>query len=239
LIDTFVSQAADVVRDLQAVSSAKVLGDMGPRYGIVTDKAMGVPMAAMQRIAKPLAPDHALAAALWETGWYEARMVACMIDDPACVTFEQMDRWRADFDSWGIVDTVCFKLFDRVPGAFIKAEKWTALNDEFGRRAGFALMACMALHGRGDEADFRRGLWLIEGAATDGRNFVKKGVNWALRAIGGKRNPALRAAARDVAQRLAASTDRTARWNGKDALRAFAKADARTTRVDITVPDAA
>ena len=94
------------------------------RYGIVTDKAMGVAMARMQAVAKPLAPDHALAEALWETGWYEARMVACMVDDPAQVTPEQMDRWRADFDNWGIADTVCFKLFDQVPHAFAKIDAW-------------------------------------------------------------------------------------------------------------------
>jgi 3-methyladenine DNA glycosylase AlkD len=216
-----------VLQALRSHASAKIRDEMAPRYGIVTDKAMGVAMAKMQAVAKPLAPDHALAEALWETGWYEARMVACMVDDPAQVTPEQMDRWRADFDNWGIVDTVCFKLFDQVPHASAKVAEWTALNDEFGRRAGFALLACIALHGKGSEADFTRGLALIEACATDERNFVKKGVNWALRAIGGKKSPALRAAARETAARLAASADRTARWNGKDALRAFAKADAK------------
>lgn len=216
-----------VLAALQCAADPKVLADMGPRYGIVTDKAMGVAMNRMQAIAKPLRPDHALAEALWATGWYEARMVACMVDDPALVTPEQMDRWRADFDNWGIVDTVCFKLWDQVAHAPAKAVEWCGTNDEFGRRTGFALMACLALHGKGDEAFFLDGLKLIERCATDERNFVKKGVNWALRAIGGKKNPALRAAARETAGRLAASSDRTARWNGKDALRAFAKADAK------------
>jgi len=216
--------AAAVLADLRARASAKVLAEMGPRYGIVTDRALGVPMAAMQQVARPLAPDHELAAALWASGWYEARMVACMIDDPALVTPEQMDLWRADFDNWGIVDTVCFKLFDRVPFAFDKVFDWAALNDEFGRRAAFALLACLALHGRGRESDFRRGLALIEACATDERNFVRKSVNWALRAIGTKGGAALQQEARALAARLAASSDRTARWNGKDALRAFAKA---------------
>jgi 3-methyladenine DNA glycosylase AlkD len=216
-----------VLGALRGHASAKVRDEMAPRYGLFVDKAMGVPMAKMQAVAKPLAPDHGLAEALWETGWYEARMVACMIDDPARVTPQQMDRWRADFDNWGIVDTVCFKLFDQVPHAPAKIGEWAALNDEFGRRAGFALLACAALHGKGADGDFIRGLALIEACATDERNFVKKGVNWALRAIGGKKNPALRAAARETARRLAASPDRTARWIGKDALRAFAKADAK------------
>lgn len=215
-----------VLAALRVHASAKTLAEMGPRYGIVVDKAMGVPMAKMQAVAGPLGRDAALAQALWDTGWYEARMVACMVDDPAMVTPERMEAWRADFDNWGIVDTVCFKLWDQVPHAPAKVEAWASLNDEFGRRAAFALLACLALHGGADEAFFIRGLALIEGAATDERNFVKKGVNWALRAIGGKKSPALRAAARDTAARLAASMDKTARWNGRDALRAFAKADA-------------
>jgi len=214
-----------VLKALRDSASAKVRDDMAPRYGIVANKAFGVPMAKMQAIAKPLAPDHDLSEALWCTGWYEARMVACMIDDPELVMPEQMDRWRADFDNWAITDTVCFKLFDRVPHAAAKIDQWVRLNDEFGRRAGFALLASMALHGRGEQADFLRGLKHIETAATDERNFVKKGVNWALRAIGGKRDPALRRAARELAARLSASTDKTARWIGKNALRAFAKAD--------------
>ena len=223
------SRVEAVLAALRAEASDKILAEMGPRYGLVVDNAIGVPMNRMQAIAKPLFPDHDLAQALWDTGWYEARMVACMIDDPARVTAEQMDRWRADFDNWGIVDTVCFKLFDQVPYAFAKIDAWAGLNDEFGRRAAFALLACTALHGKGEDADFIRGLALIEACATDERNFVKKGVNWALRAIGGKRSPRLRAEARAVAERLAASPDRTARWNGKHALRAFAKADAKRT----------
>jgi 3-methyladenine DNA glycosylase AlkD len=217
---------AETLAALEADASPRFRADLGPRYGIVTDKALGVPMARMQAIAKGLGRDHALAAALWETGGYEARTVAALIDDPAAVTIEQMDRWRAGFDTWAIVDTVCFKLFDRVPHAFGRVDAWASLNDEFGRRAAFALLASLALHGRGTEADYLARLPLIEAAATDERNFVKKGVSWALRAIGGKKSPPLRAAARDLAARLAAAPDRTARWVGKDALRAFAKADA-------------
>ncbi len=217
---------------LEANSSDRIREEMGPRYGIVVDKAFGVSMAKMLALSKRLGRDHGLAQALWETGWYEARMVACMVDDPARVTPEQMDAWRADFDNWGITDTVCFKLFDQVPHAPAKVREWAALNDEMGRRAAFALLACLALHGKAGEGDafFLDGLALIETAATDDRNFVRKGVNWALRAIGGKTSPALRAAARETAARLAASKDKTPRWIGKDALRAFAKADAKPSK---------
>lgn len=215
-----------VLAALEAEGSAKVRDVMGPRYGIVTaDRVLGVPMARIQAVARPLGKDHGLAAALWATRVYEGRMTAFLIDDPALVTHAQMDAWRAEFDNWAVTDTACFKLFDKVAGAAALVEPWTRLNDEMGRRAGFALLACLALHGR--EADFAHGLKLIEGAASDERNFVRKGANWALRAIGSKKDPVLRAAARELAAKLAASDDRTARWNGKDALRAFAKADAK------------
>jgi 3-methyladenine DNA glycosylase AlkD len=220
-------RVAAALRALEGAASPRVRDEMGPRFGIHTDKAMGVPMAAIQAIAKPLYPDHVLAAALWETGWYEARMLAAMVDDPALVTPGQMDAWRAGFDNWAIVDTVCAKLFDRVPFVFAKVDEWAALDDEFGRRSAFALLACCAVHRRGGDADYRQALELIELHATDARNFVKKGVNWALRAIGLKASPVLRAEARETAARLAASADRTARWNGKDALRAFARADGK------------
>lgn len=222
-----VSTADEILAALESHASAKFRDDMGPRYGIVTsDKVLGVSMSNVQKLAKCYAPDHALAAALWKTGIYEARMVACMVEDPLQVTARQMDLWRRDFDNWAVTDTVCFKLFDRLPHAPAKVAAWAKLNDEFGRRAAFALLASMALHGHGEDDDFVRGLVLIEAAASDERNFVKKGVSWSLRAIGGKKSPALRKAARQLATRLAASPDRTARWIGKDALRAFAKSDA-------------
>ena len=198
------------------------------RFGIDAPNALGVSMANLQTIAKRLGRDHDLAAALWETGQYEARMLASLIDDPTLVTPGQMDAWRAGFDNWGIVDTVCFKLFDQSPHAFAKVGEWAALNDEFGRRAAFALLACLALHRKGgDDQPFLDGLVLIERAAGDDRNFVKKGVNWALRAIGGRESPALKAAALETARRLAASPDATPRWVGKDALRALTRTTAK------------
>jgi 3-methyladenine DNA glycosylase AlkD len=69
----------------------------------------------------------------------------------------------------------------------------------------------------GDELFLHR-LRLIERAADDDRNFVKKAVNMALRAIG-KRNAALNVAAVATARRLADSPEAAARWVGKDALR--------------------
>jgi 3-methyladenine DNA glycosylase AlkD len=218
---------APILAALDAQADPVFRDTMGPRYGIVTaDRVLGVSMARIHAIAKPLGRDPALAEALWQSRVYEARMVGCMIDDPTAVTPERMDRWRADFDNWAVTDTVCFKLWDRTPHAFPAVDRWATLNDEFGRRAAFALLASCALHRKGEDADYVARLPLIEAAAGDPRNFVKKGVNWALRAIGARQSPVLRAAARDLAAALVASPDQTARWIGKDALRAFAKADA-------------
>lgn len=225
--DAVANKVRDIVANLQKSASTKLRNDLAPRYGIVTaDQVIGVPMAVMQKHAKVYAPDHALASALWNAGYYETRMMAAMVEDPARVTVRQMDLWRRDFDNWAVTDTVCFKLFDRLPHAPGRVLAWARLNDEFGRRAAFALLASMALHGYGSDDDFVRGLALIEAAAMDERNFVKKGVSWALRAIGGKKNPALRTAARDLAKVLSASPNATSRWIGKDAMRAFTKADA-------------
>ncbi len=189
------------------------------RYAISSDKMFGVSVADIQSLAKRLGPSHDLAAALWSTGWYEARMLAAYVDEPARVTPAQMDRWCGDFDNWGICDTVCFALFDRTPHAWRKVEQWSRRRGEFARRAAFALLWGLTVHDKsaGDEP-FARGLLLVERAATDERHFVKKAVNMALRAIG-KRSPALNAAAVATAERLAASPQSAARWVGKDALR--------------------
>jgi 3-methyladenine DNA glycosylase AlkD len=204
--------------------SSKRTRDGMARYAIPADHAFGVSMADMKALARRLGPSHDLAARLWETGWYEARTVASLIDEAARVTPAQMDRWCRDFDNWAICDTACFALFDRTPHAWAKVTEWSGKRDEFGKRAAFALLWGLTVHDKqvGDEL-FLQGLHLIEGAAGDERHFVKKAVNMALRATG-KRNLALNAAAVAVARRLAASSERTAQWVGKDALRELTSA---------------
>jgi 3-methyladenine DNA glycosylase AlkD len=208
----------------EVVAALKRLGtkanrDGLARYGIVAPRALGVSMGEIKRLAKRLGRDHQLALALWKTGWYEARLLAAFVDEPDRVTRAQMDRWARDFDNWGVCDTLCFVLFDRTPHAWGRVEAWSTQPDEFVRRAGFALLASLALHDReSDDALFLQGLQLVERGAGADRNFVKKGVSWALRSIG-HRNPELLAAALATAERLAASTDAAERWVGRDALR--------------------
>jgi 3-methyladenine DNA glycosylase AlkD len=156
---------------------------------------------------------------LWASGWYEARLLASLVADPARVTPAQMDRWCRDFDNWGVCDTVCFHLFDKTPHAWTKVSKWHNHRDEFVKRGAFALLASLALHDKGakDEA-FVKSLALVERAASDERNFVKKGVSWALRLIG-RRNRALNTKAIAVSRTLAESPDAAARWIGRGALK--------------------
>ena len=188
------------------------------RYGITAKKAFGVTMAQLKVIARRFSPNHTLALGLWKSEWYEARMLATMIDDPAMVTPQQMDAWCQDFDSWAICDTACFKLFDRSQHAWVKVWEWSGRREEFVLRASFALLASLALHDKKtSDEPFLETLALIEKSASDGRNFVKKGVSWALRAIG-SRSPDLHRACLELAKKLSASSNPTERWVGKDAL---------------------
>ena len=212
------SQLPFALDQLQSKSTQHDIENL-KKFAINPTKFFGVSMANMKSLAKQLGRNHELAAELWESGWYEARMLATMVDEPEKVTSIQMDRWCKDFDNWGIVDTACFCLFDRTPHAFSKVAKWCKLKGEFQKRAAFALLWSLSLHDKNSQdKPFLECLPLIEKAATDERNFVKKGVNMALRAVG-RRSRVLNQAAIELAERLAKSEDATAKWIGKDALK--------------------
>jgi len=208
----------EVLGLLRQQGTRRTIDEMA-RYGIEAERAFGVPMGALLELKKRLGTDHALSLALWKSGWYEARLLAALVGDPRRVTRRQMDAWAAGFENWGDCDTVCFKLFDRSPFAWDKARLWAASPREFVKRGAFALMACLALHDKAaPDKKFLALLPLIEKGARDERNFVMKGVSWALRSIG-RRRPALNAAALKVARRLAVSEKPSCRWVGKDAVR--------------------
>ena len=209
----------EALRWLERRGTKKVREDMLKRYGITAPKAFGVPVGTIQQLGKKLGRDHELAGALWDSGWYEARLLTAYVDDPGEVTSAQMDRWARDFDNWGVCDTLCFALFDRTPHAWKKVEPWSKRREEFVKRAAFALVASLALHDKkAGDGQFLATLPLIERGASDDRNFVKKGVSWALRVVG-RRNRALNEAAVQIARRLAESPAASARWVGKDGLK--------------------
>jgi 3-methyladenine DNA glycosylase AlkD len=207
-----------VLESLRASATAATLDGMA-RYGLPSDHALGVAMADLLKLGKTLGRDHALALDLWKTGVYEARLLCAFVAEPEQLTAALMDRWCRDFDNWGVVDTLCFHLFDRTPLAWGRVEAWAQLDDEFGKRAAFALLACLGLHDKAaPDERFLPCFALIEQGADDQRNFVKKGVSWALHGIG-QRNERLKHEALQLARRLAASGAPGPRWVGKDVLR--------------------
>ena len=189
------------------------------RFGISTKTALGLRKPQMEAVAKRIGRNHELAQRLWDSGIHEAKHVAAMIDDPKKVTEAQMERWVKDFDSWDVCDDCCGTLFDKTPFAYRKAMEWCKREQEFVKRAGFAMMAELAVHDKAaEDGKFLQFLPAIRMGAIDERNFVKKAVNWALRQIG-KRNPALNVRAIALAEEIARLDSRSARWIAADALR--------------------
>jgi 3-methyladenine DNA glycosylase AlkD len=202
------------------------------RVGLAEAKSLGIPTPELKKLAaeiKRASHDrHSLAGSLWSTGGYDARALAFMIDDPKQVTVEQMESWIRDFDNWATVDGTCSYLFCRTPFAYQKAFEWSEREPEFEKRAGFSMMAYLALHDKkADDELLAEFLPVIERHAYDERNFVKKAVNWALRQIG-KRSLLLNQLAIESARRVQRQDSTPARWIAADALRELESAAVKT-----------
>lgn len=218
-VDQRTHDVAFVLDRMKALGTKHVRESIGPRFGIVVDKAFGTTMAQLKELAKITGRDQALSLALWDTGWYDARMFACLIGEPKEVTATQMDAWCKAFDNWATCDTACFALFDRTPHAFAKIKTWAKRKPEFEKRAAFALLAGVALHDKKTpDDDFFPLIAVCTNAANDERNFVKKGVSWALRGLA-CRSTALLDAVIAASEVLASSPHAAERWVGKDVLR--------------------
>ena len=212
------ASTTDILNQLKAKADPDNLEGMA-RFGMAVDKRLGVSVPEMRRIAKETGKDHNLAVRLWKTGVAEARIVASMIADPAELTGKDMDDWVKDFNSWDVCDQVCMNLFEKTSLAGQKIIEWSEREEEFVRRAAFALLACLAWHDKkGADQKFVGFLPVITRGATDERNFVKKAVNWALRNIG-KRNPRLNKAAIKTAREIQRLDSKAARWIAADAIR--------------------
>jgi 3-methyladenine DNA glycosylase AlkD len=212
-------RAAEVIRRLEAMVDPANVAGMA-RFGIrPRTRVLGISMMALRGLARELGRDHALAGALWRSGIHEARVLATIVDEPTRVTEAQAERWVRTLDSWDVCDQLCGNLLWRTPFAVAKAVEWSERDAEFVKRAGFALMASLAVHDKAAPTrTFERLLPIIRRESTDDRNFVKKAVNWALRQIG-KRNERLRQKAIATAERIATIDSRAARWIASDALR--------------------
>ncbi|MDQ2704212.1 MAG: DNA alkylation repair protein [Pseudomonadota bacterium] len=211
------STAAEIIAHLRSTGSEDNRQGMR-RYGISVDRALGIPHGEQRDIAKKIKRNHERALELWESGITEAQFIASLTADPKRFTKADARRWAAEFDSWDIVDGVS--------DFFVDTDHWRELIAEFAvderefvRRAAFAMIAWAVVH-RKKEADatFVAFLPLIRAHSQDDRNFVKKAVSWALRSIG-KRNMNLNESALELAEKLATSENRTARWTGRQAIR--------------------
>ncbi|MBI5474025.1 MAG: DNA alkylation repair protein [Ignavibacteriae bacterium] len=189
------------------------------RFAIGGKNTLGVSMPEIRAVARKAKRNHTIAKELWGSGVHEARILASLLAEPSSMKPAEMDKWVKDFDSWDVCDQTCMNLFCLTPHAFAKAMDWCARKGEFERRAGFALMACLAVHAINEpDESFLPFFDAIKSEATDDRNFVKKAVNWALRQIG-KRNKNLNKAAVRSAREIAKLDSRSARWIASDALR--------------------
>jgi len=208
----------DVLDRLHSKARPEQLQGMA-KYGMTVQRRLGVSVPDMRELAKEIGSDHRLALDLWRTGIAEARIVAAMVGDPAELTEEQMEDWVKDIDSWDVCDQVCMNLFEKSPLAWKKIHDWSLREGEFVRRTAFALIACLAWHDKkANDEKFVELLPVIIRGATDGRNFVKKAVNWALRNIG-KRNLDLNHAAIDAAKEIRQLDSKAARWIATDAIK--------------------
>ena len=209
---------SEVVNRLKSLSHPEAVAGMA-RYGINPANAYGISMPDLRKIAREVGKNHRLAERLWTSGIHEARILACMIDDPKEVTEKQLERWVMGFESWDVCDQCCNKLFDRTGFARQKAVEWASRGEEFVKRAGFVLMAQLAVHDKeADDSLFEEFFPIIKREAADERNFVKKAVNWALRQIG-KRNLALNKKAVKAAKEIQQLDSKAAIWIAADALR--------------------
>ncbi len=220
----------EVMSHLRSLANPEAVAGMA-RFGINPDHTLGISIPNLRKLAKIIGKDHSLAQELWASGVHEARILASMVDDPAKVTQEQMERWAAEFDSWDVCDQCCSNLFDKCTLAYQEAVEWSGREQEFVKRAGFALMACLAVHDKkAADEKFLAFLPTIKREAVDPRNYVRKAVNWALRQIG-KRNAGLNRAAIEAAQEILALDSKAARWIASDAPRELSKERIQKRRI--------
>lgn len=208
----------DIIKQLKKHSVPERKADF-LRFGINIDNTLFIKMPILRDIAKSIGKNHKLADDLWKTGVHEARIVACLIDNPDKVTEKQMEKWVKDFNSWDICDQCCNNLFRKTIFAHQKAVEWSSRKEEYVKRAGFVMMAVLAVHDKKAKDNvFLKFLKIAEKKSTDERNFVKKAVNWAIRQIG-KRNPVLNEKAIEISSKIEQKPFKSARWVAKDALR--------------------
>lgn len=208
----------DIIRKLKSLSNPRAVEGMA-KYGITPERTYGVSIPNLRKIAEEIGKDPELAKKLWESNIRETRILASMVDNPEVVAEEQMERWVKDFDYWEVCDQVCQNLFTYTKFAYQKAIEWSGRDEEFVKRAGFALIAWLAFKDKeAKNEQFEKFLPVIKRESTDDRNFVEKAVNWALRQIG-KRNLSLNRKVIETAREIQKMDSKSSKWIASDAIR--------------------
>jgi len=211
-------QFEEIISELESLSNPEEVEGRA-RFGINHTKTYGVRMPELRRIAKAAGKDHVLAEKLWNAGYGETKILAGLIEDPKMVTESQMENWVVGFDSWDVCDQCCINLFRKTPFAYKKVFEWSTREEEFVKRAAFAMIAVLAVHDKkADDEKFEEFFPLIIRESVDNRNFVKKAVNWALRQIG-KRNLNLNKRTVEIAEEISTIDSKSAKWIAADAIR--------------------
>ena len=208
----------EIIRKLRSLSNPKNVEGMA-RFGINPKNCLGVNIPILRAIAGKTGKNHKLANKLWSSKYHEVKILASMVADPKLTTEKQMDKWVKDFDSWDVCDQVIMNLFEDIPIAYKKAIEWSKNKEEFIRRAGFVMMARLAVSDKKtDNGKFEKFYPLIIKYSTDERNFVKKAVNWAIRQIG-KRDKEMNKKMISLSKKVIKINSRSAKWIASGAIR--------------------
>ena len=212
------SSTQEILTKLKSKAKPDNLPGMA-RYGINTEKRLGVQIPELRQLAKETGKNHQIALELWQTGIAEARILAAMTDEPEKVTEQQMENWVKDINSWDIDDQITMNLFEKTPLSWKKITDWSQRPEEFVRRTAYSLLACLAWHNKtATDQQFTQLFPVIASGATDERKSIQKSISWALRSIG-KRNPQLNRAAIQLAQEIQQTNTKPARWIANDVTR--------------------
>jgi 3-methyladenine DNA glycosylase AlkD len=215
-------ECQEVLEKLKSQADPEAVAGMA-KFGIKPEKTLGVGMPTIRTLSKEIGKDHKLALELWETGIREARLLAGMVANPKQADEALLESWVKDFNSWDIVDGTCMSLIEKTPFAYQKAMEWSGREEEYVKRAGFVMMARLAVSDKkADDSLFEKFLPVMKQEANDDRNYVKKAVNWALRQVG-KRSRYLNGKALEAAEEIKALDTKSARWIASDAFRELTK----------------
>lgn len=212
-------KAREIIKELESLRSKKNIEEM-QRFGITSkSKIFGILKPELRKIAKRIGKNQELAIKLWETEIHEARILASIIAEPEKFTEDLMDKWVSEIDNWDLCDQCVMNLFWRTKHAYKKAREWSQSNHEFIKRAGFSLIAKLAISDKkASNEKFEQFFPIIKREATDKRNYVKKAISWALRQIG-KRNLELNEKAIEIAKEIQRLNSKSAKWIAQDVIR--------------------